>query len=69
MAPLGSVCTVTGIGGEEFMRRRLTDLGMAEGASVTPLFSGLGGGIRAYSLRGVVIALRDSDAGLITVDL
>ncbi len=64
----GSVYTVAGIDGGDFMRRRLMDLGLTEGASVSPLFSGLGGGIRAYSLRGAVIALRDEDAKLIMVE-
>ena len=66
-APLGSVCTVMGIDGGSFMKRRLMDLGLSEGAMISPLFKSLSGNPRAYNLRGAVIALRNEDAELITV--
>lgn len=68
-APLGLACTVKAVGGGGFMRRRLIDLGLTEGAKVTPLFAALGGGLRAYGLRGAVLALRREDAGRISVVL
>ena len=40
------------------MRRRLMDIGFTEGAEI-------GGGIKAYLVRGSVIALREGDARLI----
>lgn len=44
---------------------RLRDLGFVKGTKVQPLFSG--SGIRAYSLCGTVIALRDEDAAGVEV--
>ena len=66
-APLGSACKVIGIDGGPFMKRRLMDLGLTEGAIVSPLFESISGNPRAYNLRGAVIALRNADAKLITV--
>lgn len=45
--------------------RRLLDLGMTRGASVKCLFSAPGGGLRAYLVRGAVIALRGEDAAMV----
>lgn len=66
-APLGSACKVIGIDGGTFMKRRLMDLGLTEGAVISPLFASLSGNPRAYNLRGAVIALRSEDAKYITV--
>lgn len=66
-APLGVPCRVSAVGGGGAMKRRLMDLGLVEGAVITPLFAGLGGGLRAYELRGAVIALRTADARLVSV--
>ena len=41
------------------MRRRLMELGLTEGAEVSCVLCG--SGIRAYLIRGAVIALRDED--------
>ena len=66
-APLGSTCTVLDIGSGSFMKRRLMDLGLSEGALISPLFESLSGDPRAYNLRGAVIALRSEDAKKIIV--
>ena len=55
----GRVGRLTATGG---MRRRLMDLGLTRGAAVRCLFSAPGGGMRAYQVRGAVIALRARDA-------
>lgn len=47
------------------MRRRLMDLGFTRGATVRCLFCAPLGEMRAYLIRGAVIALRREDAALI----
>ena len=47
------------------MRRRLMELGLTEGANVACVLCG--SGIRAYLIRGAVIALRDEDGQHIKV--
>ena len=47
------------------MRRRLMELGLTEGAEVSCVLCG--SGIRAYFIRGAVIALRDEDGQHIKV--
>ena len=42
--------------------QRLRDLGFTKGASVQCLFAAPGRGMRAYRVRGAVIALRQRDA-------
>lgn len=49
------------------MRRRLMELGLTEGAEVTCVLCG--SGIRAYLIRGAVIALRDEDGQRIKIKL
>ena len=47
------------------MRRRLMELGLTEGANVACVLCG--SGIRAYLIRGAVIALRDEDGRRIKI--
>lgn len=54
-----SVCTLLSDG---ISHRRLLDLGLTPGASVTCLYSAPSGDPRAYLIRGAVIALRNADA-------
>lgn len=69
---LGESMTVRSVGGESAMKRRLEDLGMIEGTKVSCLLASPWGELRAYELRGAVIALRNCDAqavrGYRTVD-
>ncbi len=67
LVPLGSCCSVTSIGTRGAMRHRLMDLGLVEGTRISPLFKNLRGDLRAYSVRGAVIALRREDAEKIEV--
>ena len=48
------------------MRRRLMDLGFTEGARVTCVLCG--SGIKAYLVRGAVIALRNEDGDNVLVN-
>lgn len=47
------------------MKRRLMDLGFTEGAEVTCVLCG--SGIKAYLVRGAVIALRNEDSRKVQV--
>ena len=49
------------------IRRRLLDMGLTEGASVTCLYRSPFGDPTAYFIRGAVVALRQEDAENITV--
>lgn len=44
------------------LRRRLLDLGICNGTSITPLFRSITGDSTAYFIRGATIALRKIDA-------
>ena len=47
---------------EKNLRRRLQDLGMIEDTAIECIGQSPGGGLRAYLIRGAVIAVRDEDA-------
>ena len=51
------------------IRRRLLDLGLVSGSSITPVLSSPSGGLRAFDIRGSLIAIRDEDAYSIFVSL
>ncbi len=50
------------------IRQRFMDLGLIRGSSVCCILSS-GGSMKAYNIRGAVIAIRDRDAGSITVEV
>lgn len=50
------------------LSQRLRDLGFTRGAAVECLLAASGQGMRAYSVRGAVIALRQRDARQVTVE-
>lgn len=49
------------------LRRRFFDLGIIEGTKIKVLFTSAIGNLRAYSIRGAVLAIRDIEAELIIV--
>lgn len=49
------------------MRRRLLDMGLIEGTKIECLHLCPLGNLRAYLIRGAVIALRSEDSGLIQI--
>ena len=51
----------------ESVKRRLLDLGLIKGTSITPLFVSPSGDPTAYEVRGSVIAIRVEDASLIDI--
>lgn len=58
--PEGIRAEITEIYGEEHMKRRLKDIGFVCGAYTEALYKN--GSMRAYMIKGAVIALRDEDA-------
>ena len=66
-AKYGERVIVTDIADGYTGKKRLRELGVAEGCEICPLFSGISGGIRAYLIKGCVLAVRDCDARGITV--
>ena len=66
LAP-GEAATVGEILHTGDMRRRLQDIGLIRGTSVECVGRSPLGDPAAYRIRGAVIALRDSDTGLIGI--
>ncbi len=50
------------------LNRRMLNLGVTEGAAVTPLFTSPFGDPTAYSVKGCVIALRRADCESVLVE-
>ncbi len=59
---VGERMTVIAVEGEEYMRRRLEDLGFCPETEVLCLYRAPLGDPTAYMIRGTVIALRHKDA-------
>ena len=49
------------------IRRRLLDLGLVKNTKITPILSSPSKGLRAFYVRGSLIALRDEDSSLIKI--
>lgn len=47
---------------------RMADMGVLSGVTISPLFRGLSGGIKAYGIGDRMLAIRDRDAGRIFVE-
>lgn len=60
--PIGEVGIIQEINCSLQIKRRLFDIGFIPGSTVTPVYRGVFGNPTAYFLRGITIALRDSDA-------
>ena len=61
----GIVTALKSVGG---MRRRLLDIGLIEGTSVSCVGRSPGGDPAAYLIRGAVIAIRDRDSADILIE-
>lgn len=62
---VGESGVVAGVGGESAMRRRLFDLGLVPGTTVTCTAVSPAGDPAAYLIRGAVIAIRGRDAAAV----
>lgn len=49
------------------MRRRLLDLGLVKGTTIIPVLESPSKGLRAFYIRGSLIAIRNEDSSLIKV--
>ena len=49
------------------VRRRLLDLGLVNNSYITPILNSPYKGLRAFDIRGTLIAIRDEDTSLISV--
>ncbi len=58
----GERATVYRLANSPALRRRLRDMGMIEGTSVSCIGKSPGGDPRAYLIRGTVVAIRACDA-------
>lgn len=67
--PIGSIGRVTGLAGEENVRRRFLDLGLICGTKVEALHKSPSGDPVAYYIRGTVIALRLKEASKIMIEI
>ncbi|MBQ2413113.1 MAG: ferrous iron transport protein A [Anaerotignum sp.] len=64
--PVECPCVVYSVQGEE--KLRLFDLGFFRGSRVLPLYECCGGGTRVYRVKDTLIALRNRDAEMISVE-
>ncbi|MCI6007376.1 FeoA family protein [Oscillospiraceae bacterium LCP25S3_E10] len=65
--PIGKKCVVDCLMSAGKQRRRLLDLGLTQGTVVEPVQKSPFGSLRAYEIRGGVIALRYEDAVCVRV--
>lgn len=65
--PIGKKCVVDCLLSVGKQRRRLLDLGLTQGTVVEPVQKSPLGSLRAYEIRGGVIALRHEDAVCVRV--
>ncbi len=66
--PVGRSGRVRCLRAEEGIGRRLMDLGFTPGTEAACLLAAPGGGMRAYRVRGAVIALRRKEAGRVILE-
>ena len=65
--PLGEKCVVESLLSNGTHRRRLLDLGFTKGTVVEVVQKSPFGSLRAYEIRGAVIALRTEDTSKVEV--
>lgn len=64
----GESCIVTGIYTDKNFKRRLNDLGLTPGTKILCLNKSPSGDPVAYLIRGTVIAIRDTESSMISVN-
>ena len=66
--PIGKTAKVVSLQPSANIHRRLQDIGLVEGTSVTALQKSPSDDPTAYFIRGAVIAIRSEDASLVFVE-
>ena len=67
--PLNKVGNIVDLNCEANTKRRLLDLGLIKGSSITPLLVSPSSDPRAFEIRDTIIAIRKEDASKIYVKL
>lgn len=65
--PLNKYAEIESLNCSGDIRRRMLDLGIIRGTTITPIFKSPSGAPRAYEVRGSIVAIRDNDARYIKV--
>lgn len=65
--PINSVGYVNNLNCSENIKRRLLDLGLVKNTRIIPIFNSPSGGLKAFDIRGCLIAIRDDDSSLIEI--
>ena len=52
---------------DDDVKKRLLDLGLVKDTCIIPILKSPSGGIRAFDIRGSLIAIRDEDSSLINI--
>ena len=65
--PLTEVGYIYKLNCSKNVKKRLLDLGLVKDTCIIPVFKSPSNGIRAFSIRGSLIAIRDEDCNLISV--
>ena len=66
--PVGERAAVTAVSGAGGLRQRLLELGLVPGTDIACVGESPGGGMRAYRVRGTVLALRDRESAAVLTD-
>ncbi len=66
--PIRQAVTVRELRAQGSIRRRLLDLGITPGTKIEPIHTSPSGFMRAYFVKGTMIALRNSESREIWVD-
>ncbi len=69
MLPIGCMGRVRELKGQDFLRRRMLDLGLIDETVVEALCQSPFGDPVAYRIRGAIIALRSEEAANIIVEM
>ena len=64
---LNEVGYICNLNCSEGVKKRLLDLGLVKDTCIVPVLKSPSKGIRAFDIRGSLIAIRDEDTNLITI--
>ena len=67
--PIGCTGKVVSLVSYEKNKRRLLDLGLVKGVGITHVLTSPSKGLKAYDIRGSLIAIRDEDSKLIKIQI
>lgn len=65
--PLNEIGYICDINCSEDIKKRLLDLGLVNNTCIIPILKSPSNGIKAFDIRGSLIAIRDEDSSLINI--